>query len=74
MLTTKTAYCCKTDSTKGEYKYTKVMRCLEALDITFRPTDSGICFGEDPIGTPDKLFNMTQGTVQLCVIHQQLPI
>jgi hypothetical protein len=40
---------------------------LEVFDETKWPTDPDICFGDDPIRTPGKFFNMTPGIVQQCI-------
>jgi hypothetical protein len=76
MITTKAAHCSKNGSTKGESKYIKLIKCLEALDETKWPTDSDICFGKDPIKTLGKFFNDTgnrstkNSSFSLCVIHR----
>jgi hypothetical protein len=58
MLTTEAAHCSKTGSAEGESKNTKLMKCLEVLDENKWPRDSDICFGDDPIRTLGKFFNM----------------
>jgi hypothetical protein len=67
MLTTEAVHCFKTGNTEGECKYANLMKCLEVPDETKWPTDSDICFGDDPTRTLGKFFNMTTGIFQQCI-------